>query len=411
MDSSHNIVCPNCKKSIPLTEALSHQINEEFDKKMEDERRRLNAAAKKWKEDQQKKLDEEQIKAQQQLQEQLKEQLKKQMELKMTDANNEREELKKQNEQLQKQFLDTNKLIRQLRTEKEQTKLELEKKLAEEQEKIRTEEKKRADEENRLKMLEYEKKLQDALRSNDDLKRKLEQGSQQLQGEVLELEIENILKHEFPYDEIKPVAKGVRGGDLIQIVRNQYGKVCGTILWEFKRTKSWGGDWISKLKEDQRSSKADMAVIVSQILPATIKRFGWQEDVCIGDYDCIMGIALALRRQLFEITRINSSLEGKQDKMEVLYSYLSGIEFKHRVEAIVEAFSTMQDDIEKEKRWFSSKWAKQEKNIRKVLDNTLGMHGDLQSIMGKELAEVDGLDMLPTESDKVLNGETKDTLF
>ncbi len=382
------IICPHCRKSIPLTQALSHELQETYTKKFSEERNKLILLY-------QKRIREQEEKVVKETELKMREKISREMDMNLKDAKNEATETRKQNEQLQEQLLETNKLIRQLKNQNQEKELELEKKLAEEQEKIRAEEKKRVDAEYHLRILEKEKKLQDALKVNEELKRKLEQGSQQMQGEVLELELEHILKQEFPYDEIKPVAKGVRGGDIIQTVRNGNGLVCGSIIWESKRTKAWSGEWIMKLKEDQRLVKADCAVIISNTLPANMKYFGFLEGVCVGNYDCILGIAYALRRQLLELTLLKSSMNGKQDKMEVLYEYLSGTEFRHRVEAIIEAFTQIQSDIEKEKRWFASKWARQEKSVRKVIDNTLGMHGDLQSIMGKALVEIKDVGMLP----------------
>ena len=381
------IICPHCKKPIPLTEALSHQIQEKYQRFYKQ------------------RLAEETGKIEIKLKDQLIKKVKQEMELELKDKVNELEELHKQNKSLQEQLLELSKLIRQLRAESQQKQIELEKKLAVEQERIHSEEKKRADEEYRLKILEKDKKLSDALKLAEEYKKKLEQGSQQLQGEVLELELEKILKEEFPTDDIKEVPKGIRGADVIQIIRNGFGKACGTIIWELKRTKSWSNDWIVKLKDDQRRVKAEQAVIISEVLPENIQNFGFQEGVWIGNFPSIIGLSLVIRRLLVEISGVKSASVGKRGKMDILWEYLTGTEFKQRVEAIAEAFSTIQEDIEKEKRWFVNKWSKQEKSLRKVIDNTLGMHGDLQGIVGKSLPEIKGLDMLPDGENK------KDKLF
>lgn len=378
------IVCPNCKKSFPLSRAMLHELEEDNKLKLEQEKKELNKQALKWKEEQIEKIKVEE---------------RKKAELQLKDKANEAEEVAKKNSQLQAQLLEQAKSIRQLKTESEEKKLEMEKKLTVAEEEIRQKERERIGEEFRLKLIEKDKKLQDAMHMADDYKRKLEQGSQQLQGEVLELELENMLKNEFPYDEIIEVAKGVQGGDLIQTVKNNQGKVSGTIIWEFKRTKSWSNDWIVKLKEDQRAKKAHLAVIISQVLPPNIKRFGLKDGVWVGEYESLMGMAYALRTHLLEMMNVQSLSVGRSEKKEVLYNYLSSIEFRQRMEAIIEAFSSLQTDIEKEKRFFASKWAKQEKSIRKVIDHTLGMHGDLQSIMGKALADVKQIGLLPEETE------------
>lgn len=415
------IVCPHCQRNIPLTQALSHQIQEKYRLELEEERKRMNVAARKWKDEQLQKLTEEQNQKHRELEEKMKQKIQQEMELKLLDTKNESDELKKKNNDLQTQLLELTKSIRQLKSDNEQKQLELEKRLAEEQEKIRLEEQKRLDETYKLRILEQEKKLSDALKLAEDYKRKLEQGSQQLQGEVLELELENMLKKEFPYDEITPVAKGSLGGDIIQTVRNTHGKSCGKIIWEFKRTKAWSNEWLSKLKNDQREISADIAVIITQALPQTIRNFGCCEDVWVGDYDSVLGLALALRKTLQEVQVVKNSIVGRNDKKEILFNYIYSTEFKHRVQAIAEAFTSMRDDLQKEKNWFRNKWNKQEKVIQQVMDNTYGMYGDLQGIVGKSLDDLDSLEILHASAQLIpttqsINGKVKvgapaDTLF
>jgi hypothetical protein len=329
------------------------------------------------------------------MRENLTKKIRDEMSLELKDKANEVEELRKQNKGLQEQLLELNRLIRQLKQESEQKRLELEKKLAQEEEKIRQEEQKRIAQEYQLKILEKEKKLADALKLVDEYKRKLEQGSQQLQGEVQELALEEILKREFPYDEIREVPKGVEGADVLQIVKNQNGRNCGTIVWESKRTKTWNESWILKLKEDQRRVKAEVAVIISSVLPDDVKNFTQKNGVWVGSFDSIVGLALILRQSLIEITSIKASLVGREEKKEILWNYLTSIEFRQRIEAVYDAYTQLMDDLRREKDWFRKKWAKQEKNIEKVAENILGVHGDLQAIVGRSLPEIEQLAQLP----------------
>lgn len=378
------IICPHCKKVIPLTEALSQQIKEKYQKFYKI------------------RLAEERQKIEEQLKQQLGKKIKEELALELKDKTNELEELRQEKKNLQEQQLELNKLIRQLRSENEKNRLEMEKKLALEQEKIRQEEEKRLNQEYKLKILEKDKKLADALKLVEEYKRKIEQGSQQLQGEVLELELENILRKEFPQDEIKEVPKGMTGADLIQIVRNNYRRPCGLIIWELKRTKAWSDGWLVKLKEDQRKVKADIAVLISKVLPEEVKNFSQINGVWIGDYDSIYSLALILRKTLIEIAVVKSSIVGRQDKKEVLWNYLTSIEFKQRIEAFYDAYSQIKEDLKKEQEWFRRKWAKEDKNISQLADSILGVHGDLQGIIGKSLPEIKGLEMLP-EGDKEQN--------
>lgn len=370
------IICPHCNQSIPLTQALSSQIQEKYQKFYKQ------------------RLSEEKTKIETLMREELGKKMRSEMELEFKNKQNEVEELRKQNKTLQDQLLEINRLIRVMKTERDQEKVEFEKRLGEEHEKIREAEKKRSDEENHLKILEKEKQLNDALKVNEELKRKLEQGSQQNQGEVLELQLEQIIKQEFPLDEIQPVPKGVHGADVIQKVKNKIGRDCGIIIWESKRTKAWSEGWIQKLKEDQRQVNAEIAVLITNVLPDGITRFGLKDEVWICDYDSFVGLTVVLRDSLIKINSARMSMSGKKEKKEILWNYLTGIEFKQRMEAIYDAYSLLGEEIEKEKRWYAQKWAREEKNIRQVIDNVLGMSGDLQSIVGKALPDIAGISKL-----------------
>ena len=372
------IICPNCKKSIPLTEALSHQIQDKYAKFYKI------------------RLEEEKNKFAKTLQPELEKQLKEKMDFEIKNKNNELEELRKQNKNMQEQMLELNRLLRQIKSESEDKKIEMEKKLSAAEDKIRGEEKKKADEEYRLKILEKDKKLNDALKMVDEYKRKLEQGSQQTQGEVMEDELKKILTGEFPYDEIVDVPKGIRGADLIQVVKNNVGKKCGTILWESKRTKVWTEGWISKLKQDQREIKAELAIIVTQVLPGEINSFGIKEGIWVVDYRTLIGAAIALRNNLIELFSLRSANRGKEEKKEILWNYLTSVEFKQRDEDIYESYNNLRDELQKEKDWFTKKWAREEKSIERVKDNLLGMHGDLEGIVGKTLPELEQLKKLET---------------
>lgn len=232
----------------------------------------------------------------------------------------------------------------------------------------------------------------------EELKRKAEQGSQQLQGEVQELELEALLSAKFPRDTIQPVPKGEHGGDVLHIVFGPSGQPCGTILWESKRTKNWSDGWLTKLRGDQRSSKAEVAVIVSQTLPKGMETFGLIDQVWITDPRSVVPVAVALRQMLVEVASARQASEGQQTKTEMIYQYLTGPRFRQRVQAIVEAFSSMQEDLAKEKKAITKQWAKREEQIDRVMQATVGMYGDLQGIAGKTLQEIEGLSFKTLEA-------------
>lgn len=299
---------------------------------------------------------------------------------------------KERNKKFQDQILELTKELRKARQERDDTKIDMQKELLEKEEKIRQEAEKKAQEEQQLKIAEKDKQLNDALKTNEELRRKLQQGSQQTQGEVLELELEEILRKEFPQDNIREVKKGQRGADIIEEVIDKRGKNCGIILWESKNAQ-WSNSWIGKLKEDQRQIKAHLAVLVATIVPEEIKTFNYKDGVWITTRKMIVPLALALRFDLVRINYEKLANVGKNEKMEVLYRYVTSLEFKQRIEAIVEAFSELQEEVEREKRWFQTKWARQDKQLRKLIDHTQGMYGDLQSVIGKSLPAIKTLQL------------------
>jgi hypothetical protein len=229
-------------------------------------------------------------------------------------------------------------------------------------------------------------------RTIEELQRKAEQGSQQTQGEVQELAIENMLRAKFPYDTIEPVPKGEFGGDTIQRVVSTAGVVAGTILWESKRTKNWSNTWLAKLRDDQRTAKAEIAILISQALPDGVETFECVDGVWIANPRLVIPIAMMLRNTLIEVNNARLTSEGQQTKAEMVYQYLTGPRFRQRVEAIVESFSSMQDDLDKERKVITKQWAKRQEQIDRVMGSTVGMYGDLQGIAGKSIQQIEGLE-------------------
>jgi hypothetical protein len=282
---------------------------------------------------------------------------------------------------------------RELAEREKERELEIARKLDAERKEIEETTVRRIMEEHRFKDAEKEKQINDMRKQIEDLKRKAEQGSQQTQGEVAELELEENLRAVFPFDEIVLIAKGARGADVLQKVKDGYGRECGTILWESKHTKAWTTGWIQKLKEDQREAKAELAVIASKALPGDIKNFGDVEGVYVTNHESIFGVATVLRAQLIRMYAAKQSMIGKNEKLEVIWNYLHGTQFKQRVEAIIEAFSAMKENLEKEKKALSRLWAEREKQIEQVIHNTGGMYGDLQGLLGGSMPAIQALEL------------------
>jgi hypothetical protein len=235
--------------------------------------------------------------------------------------------------------------------------------------------------EYRTRELQHQKIVADLKKQLTEAKLRLEQSSQQAQGEVVELQLEKLLSATFPDDEIHPIAKGKLGADIIQRVISPSGQHCGTIVWESKNTRNWNKSWLTKLRADQRREKAEIAVIVSSVLPRDLRSsFGQISGVWVADFSVAVGLAVALRANLVDVARVMMTAHGKTEKMELLYQYLMSTEFRQRVEAIVEGFVTMRDDLHKEKQATEKNWAKREKHLDLVLHNVSGMVGDIQAI-------------------------------
>ena len=412
------ITCPNCKTEIKLTESLAAPLIEATRKQYEqrlaqkdsDIATREQAMREKEKQliDARNKLDEQ---VADQVEEQLKkdrariatEEARKAKQAAATDLEQTARELaelqevlKQRNEKLaeaQNAQAELIKKQRELDDAKRELELTVQKRIQEGLAVTRQEAKKEAEDEQKLKVMEKEQTIAAMQKQIEDLKRRAEQGSQQLQGEVQELELENLLRAKFPFDSIEPVPKGEYGGDVVQRVVGAGRQPSGTILWESKRTKNWSDSWLVKLREDQRTAKAEIAVIVSQVLPKGVETFEMVDGIWVTHPRAALPVAAILRQSLLEIAMARQASDGQQTKTEMVYQYLTGPRFRHRVEAIVEAFSTMQEDLDKERKAIMKQWAKREEQIERVMGATVGMYGDLQGIAGKSLQEIEGLEL------------------
>lgn len=392
-----SIVCPHCKNKISIDEALSHQLTDslkkEFESKREQEREQERQKMKEWKEKFEKEAEVGKQKLKETLESELKKKLLEDSEREQKLLKEELDEKKKQLDEARKYELELRKKADSLEEREKNLELEAKRKIEEEKEKIREAEQKRVKDEYQLTLAEKDKLANDLLKQIEELKQKATQGSQQMQGEILELELEQILKTEFPLDQIEPVGKGITGADVIQKVRDQNGKQCGSIVWESKRTKHWDEKWINKLKEDLRASKSDLAILVSTALPEGLNSFGFRDGIYVTNFENFLSVAKIMRLKIIELFYAKLAGEGVNDKKEILWKYLTGHEFRQRVESIVEAFNSMKTVMDKEKQYFTKKWASEEKLIERVINQTIGIHGDLQGLMGAALPQIKSLEM------------------
>jgi hypothetical protein len=282
---------------------------------------------------------------------------------------------------------------RQLEDARREMDLTVEKKVQENLAAVRDKARLAAEDALKAKVTEKETQIAGMQRQIEELPRKADQGSQQLQGESLEVELESLLRSRFPRDVIEPIAKGEFGGDVVHGVLTANGQRCGTILWESKRTKAWNPAWLGKLRDDQRSAKAEVALIVSSALPKDVQSFDLVENIWVAQPRFAIPLAVALRQSLIDVAASRKAQEGQQTKTEVMYTYLTGPRFRHRIEAIVEKFTDMKADLDRERATMTRLWAKREEQLRGVLDSTSGLYGDLQGIAGRAMQEIDNLDM------------------
>jgi len=405
--ADQTITCPYCNREIALTETLSRQMRESVRKEFEAQALEKEAALKK-REDQLvamgRRIEEDKKAAEETLARRLAvekariaaEEAKKAKEATDTEVKDLKERIaakEAEAEQARAFEIELRKERQKFEDDKKRFELDVQRRLDAEREQIKRSTLDMFTEEHRLKDSEKDKMINDLKKNLDELKRKVEQGSMQIQGEVLEEELEELLKARFPVDVIEPVPKGIRGADILQKVYTRGGQHCGTIVWELKRTKAWSDDWISKLKDDQREVRADVAVLVSEALPKEVTAFKSVDGVWVSAIPLAVSLAEALRMGLMDVAKSRISAVGKNEKMEAMYNYLCGPEFRQKIEAIVEGFRTMREDLEKEKKWFVKSWAKREKQIERVVMNTVKMYGDMQGIIGASLPELASLEL------------------
>lgn len=385
--SDPTITCPKCGEQIPLNDALTGKIREQLQGEIEKQMS--------------KKLDVEKAK----IMATAKEEASKNSELEMQNLKKADKEKETQLEELRKQAIASMDKARELETKDKNRELEFAQKMDEATKKIAEQAKLEADDASKKKLLEKDTTIAQMQKALEEAQRKAEQGSMQIQGDAQETDLKLALQSAFTTDTIEDVPTGIRGADLIQTVFSSMAQKQGVILWESKNTKVWNAEWVKKLKDDQAIIKADVVIIATQVLPEGIDTFGFRDGVWITAYKYALPLVAALRYQLSEMSRIKQSFVGKDAKMELLYNYLSGAEFKNRIETIVLAFVSLKNGLDGERRAMEKIWNKREKEIDRVIKNTTGFYGDLEGIMGAEaLPSIKALE-LPSGDDEAQEEE------
>jgi hypothetical protein len=389
--------CPNCGHQFDAGEALQKHLEIELKKGIEAQEK-INAL----------KIEELKTKMAEEKRVFEQEEKKKMWAIAQTEAQKRSDEknaamlaaLKEDNDQKQKQIIlgrekeiELLKKEQELKNQQELMKIQLEKTMLEKTKDIEEAAKKRKDEEFELVKKDFEQKLKAQMDLVNEMKRKAEQGSMQLQGEVQELAIESILTQAFPYDQIEEIKKGQRGADAVQTVINEFGQICGKIIFESKRTQNFGGDWIEKLKTDQRETGAEIAVLVTQTMPKEMDRFGEKDGVWVCGFHEIKSLVFVLREILIRTQLAKSVNDNKADKMSVLYNFLTSSQFKQQMEAIVDGFSNLKSELDKEKRAMQRIWKEREMQIEKVIGNTIDMYASIKGIAGNAISPIQYLEL------------------
>ena len=408
------IKCPNCGHNFDVEDAISGQVEARLQAKYE---QKTAEQAERFKKER-KKLEQEQeeftLKKERE-NELFKERLQKEIATERQKITAEQQEeflqqinsLKEENEQrkeenraLKQKEIDLLTKENQLKEKQEEMELTMQKQLLEQQKAIEEQGRAKERQVNELREKEYQKQLEDQKKLIEEMKRKAEQGSMQLQGEVQELAIEEYLQVNFPFDTIDEVKKGITGADCIQYINTRDLKNCGSIYYESKRTKNFSESWIDKLKKDMQSTSSAIGVIVTETMPSDMDRMGMRNGVWVCNFAEFKGLCFVLRESLVMLRKNVIVQENKGDKMSMLYDFLTSQEFKMQIETIVEGFTSMQSQLETEKRSMHRQWKEREKQIDRVIQNTVEMYGSIKGIAGSAVPRINSLE-LPDGGDEL----------
>lgn len=375
------IVCPHCHKTFPASEVFTHELTEVKKKllaEFEKEKREVEFKMRK-------KIEEE-------------------LELKVKNAQNETNEAKESSKKLRDELLQEKQLTRKLQEQKENVQLEAQKKFDDELRKAKETITKNEQEKINEEKMQILKQLEDTKKALEEAKRKANQTSQQLQGEVQELNLEQKLNDVFPSDEIRPIKKGTEGGDILHIIRNSSGLICGSILWEIKQTKSWSRAWLSKLREDMRQADASTCVLVSHVLPPEVQTFGSVERVWVTSNQYAVPLAYVLRSALLKIAEAKVATEHKEEKMELLSKYITSETFIHRFEAQAEAVVNLEKNLRRERDALRVIWKQREIEIERLMNGLSDMYGEFKGIMGQALPTIKSFELSEGGKEENHNG-------
>lgn len=388
-----SIRCPNCGYEIPLSEAIEHQVTEQVEGRVAAESAERQVLHERKLASLEAELREQFARTQEARESELTEAAAAKVATDLQELQARVEEQDQKLRQARAQELEFRKAKRELDDAREALELEVARRLEAERKRLVDRATERLEEEHRFQLRERDQTLAQMKTQIDDLKRAAEPTRAGLRGEVMEQSIEDLLREHFPDDEITPVKPGARGADIVQVVRFPRDRECGTILWESKRTANWSNAWVAKLKDDQKSAKADIAVIVTTVVPAGVRFMDHRDGIWVVESICLIAAASALRAGLIDVAHARDVDATRSDALAVLQEYLCGREFRARFEPIVETIIEMKTDLETERRGVERYWAKRDKELFRVARAAAGMYGDLQGILGTALPAVSQLEL------------------
>lgn len=373
----NTINCPHCGQEVQISEALRHQLEEQVTKEVGEKH----------------KEDLERIKKEAEEKATLR--VKEELEIKLKDSQGEINEEKEKSKELRTQLTELMKQLRNLQEKDESREIEMQKRLMEERTKLQEDLSKSIQEKADLEKMELKKQLDDTKKALEDAQRKASQTSQQLQGEVMELNLEELMRTEFEDDEIAAVGKGVTGADIRLIVKTKKGTACGEILIESKRTKAWSEEWVTKLKADVRAQKANAGVIVTSVMPKEFPHdFGFREGIYVSSFAAFMPFLHMLRQKLIEVAYQKFLSQQSGEKADILYEYVTSHEFRQQVESLAEVYQEQLEQITKERAAFERIWKARESQAKRILLSTTSMYGSMQGIVGGSMPQIKSLDMI-----------------
>jgi len=241
------------------------------------------------------------------------------------------------------------------------------------------------EQEGQLKNKELELQLGTVRKQLEEANKRANQGSMQNQGAALEASFEDQLRAAFPRDSVSDVPTGASGADVILDVFNDHGSECGRILFETKRTANWSDEWLPKLREDMHRVGATIGVIITQVMPRGAQSSVYKDGIWVADFAAAMTLVRTLRWGLQTAALQKRISDQAGDASALLYEFVTGPDFRNRVQSILHTYSSMRTMLEKERRAMHRIWKKREAQLESLTGHTTHVIAHLEAKTGREI--------------------------